>query len=593
MAINPELSLAVRTPQVENPLEQAGKALSIVGMRQQQQIGQENLKSHQLANQEAILKQKDDQAIAQSWQQAGGDYKKHIQLAGQLGARPQAVQGLEQHYNGLIEQQGKIDKDKREKQAFVDSHLAAITNQLLDTPDDQYGAAYAAVRPTAQSIAQTAYPDLQLPEQPIPKNDLQHFRLGFLTDATLKQEADARNAAAEEKRKAEKQPYELQKLQSEATSQETKTADEIRAENATRLAAAAKQGQPALQAELQRVSEAGGAEPFMGVNEKSTPGEILRMGMKPHEVAAADTAEKNAENNVTELELRLRAKGGDQKAAAALKDFEDSKVRVAKVEAQNKWDLQMGALAAAANGEPSAGVQMVADYQIPLNQLLSRTPPAARNMILDQVKKVNPSFQESQYAVAQKTEQDSVTGKIGTTSNAQNTALTHMGTLYEAALALKNGDIQILNRLANAWGVQTGKTAKTTYDAIVHKVGPELASAYIAGGGAVGERGATEKDFDSSMGADQILKNIGISAELLKGKIKANQQQYERGTYGRGKQKLLSDEAQATLDRLSGLGKGALSTGHKVDDIVMVRGKKYRITKVLPDDKFEGDEVKE
>ena len=38
---------------------------------------------------------------------------------------------------------------------------------------------------------------------------------------------------------------------------------------------------------------------------------------------------------------------------------------------------------------------------------------------------------------------------------------------------------------------------------------------------------------------------------------------------------------------------GALSTGHKVDDIVMVRGKKYRITKVLPDDKFEGDEVKE
>jgi hypothetical protein len=37
---------------------------------------------------------------------------------------------------------------------------------------------------------------------------------------------------------------------------------------------------------------------------------------------------------------------------------------------------------------------------------------------------------------------------------------------------------------------------------------------------------------------------------------------------------------------------GALSTGHAVGDVVTVGGKKYKVTKVLPNDKFEADEVK-
>ncbi len=37
----------------------------------------------------------------------------------------------------------------------------------------------------------------------------------------------------------------------------------------------------------------------------------------------------------------------------------------------------------------------------------------------------------------------------------------------------------------------------------------------------------------------------------------------------------------------------ALSTGHKVGDVVTVGNKKYKVTKLLPDDKFEADEVKQ
>src|SRR6185369_7616377 len=102
-------------------------------------------------------------------------------------------------------------------------------------------------------------------------------------------------------------------------------------------------------------------------------------------------------------------------------------------------------------------------------------------------------------------------------------------------------------------------------------------------GGSVGERGSTEKDFESSRGPDQILDAIGISAKLLAGKIEANQKQYERGTYGSGKQKLLTDEAKATLDRLAGGGKNlpTITTQKEFDALpsgaeFMEDGKKYR-----------------
>ena len=44
--------------------------------------------------------------------------------------------------------------------------------------------------------------------------------------------------------------------------------------------------------------------------------------------------------------------------------------------------------------------------------------------------------------------------------------LEHLGLLEEAGQALDNGNIQVLNRVANAFGVEVGKSAKTTYDLI-------------------------------------------------------------------------------------------------------------------------------
>jgi hypothetical protein len=200
----------------------------------------------------------------------------------------------------------------------------------------------------------------------------------------------------------------------------------------------------------------------------------------------------------------------------------------------------------------------VANYRIPFSQAVARLPGAAREAVLAQIKAINPNFQAAQYDVAKKTEEAFTSGSLAKSANSLNTVMGHLGELHEAADALKNGNVQVLNRIANSLGAQAGSTARTTYDAIVHKVGPELTNAYTASGGSVGERGTNEEDFSSSHSPDQIKSNIAISVKLLDSKLKALQDQYQRGTYGRGQQQLLTDEAKATREKLLGGQGGTL-----------------------------------
>jgi hypothetical protein len=208
-----------------------------------------------------------------------------------------------------------------------------------------------------------------------------------------------------------------------------------------------------------------------------------------------------------------------------------------------------------------ANAQMIANYQTqPLNGFVMRSPEG--RAIMARVKEINPDYHAEYYNNFNKTESDATTGKIGTSANALNTMMGHLSVLNDASEALRNNNVQVLNRLANAIGVQFGRDPVTTYKTIVHRIGPEVTKAYIASGGSMGERGTNEEDFDPKLSPDQIKNNIGISAVLADSKIKALQDQYQRGTYGRGQQKLISEEANAARQRLA----GQASHGGKMSD---------------------------
>src|SRR5437870_3421349 len=134
--IDPSISLQVKPIQIEDPLQSYGKAQNMMEMKQQQQLHQqqmqmntERLKQEQMANQEAGLKQKDDQLNSQAWQQAGGDPAKHVELFGQAGARPQAVQALQKHYKDLEKETAEIDDKKLAARKDQNERFAGLIQQ--------------------------------------------------------------------------------------------------------------------------------------------------------------------------------------------------------------------------------------------------------------------------------------------------------------------------------------------------------------------------------------------------------------------------------------------------------------------------------
>lgn len=207
-----------------------------------------------------------------------------------------------------------------------------------------------------------------------------------------------------------------------------------------------------------------------------------------------------------------------------------------------------------APGMLKPSIQAVLDYRSPM-------PPQGRNnprnnAIRDWVNKVDPTYDETTFPARNKvlTEyvKDASSGDLG----AINTALGHLGELNQAAKALSQNNLPLLHSIASSLGAAAGGDAATTYTGILHRVGPEMTSAYVKGGGGQAERGANESDFDLSKGAQQIQSNIAESAQLLNSKLDSKRNNWNN-TFKPSKDsdqfdnRFITPSARATLNTLS------------------------------------------
>lgn len=199
-----------------------------------------------------------------------------------------------------------------------------------------------------------------------------------------------------------------------------------------------------------------------------------------------------------------------------------------------------------------ASIKQVGEYQMKKSEMLARTPQAARDNFNTALDAVYPNYSEANYDARHKMMLDYTSGKTSQQINAINTAGGHLSALADAADALKNNNVQLVNQIANKIGVAIGRDPVTTFNTIVHRVGPELAAAYIQGGGGEGERGTTAADFDPKLGPDQLKNNLAITAKLLGSKISSNENQWKQ-TMDRDdfRDRFLSPEAKAALAKLS------------------------------------------
>lgn len=215
--------------------------------------------------------------------------------------------------------------------------------------------------------------------------------------------------------------------------------------------------------------------------------------------------------------------------------------------------------AAQVPGMLKGSVQAVLDYRSPM-------PPQGRNnarnnAIRDWVNKIDPTYDETTFPARNKILTEYVKSAGNGPIGAINTALGHLGELNEAAKALDKNDVPLLHSIASKVGAAVGDDAATTYTSILHRVGPEMTSAYVQGGGGQAERGANEEDFAVSKGQKQILSNIGESAKLLRSKMSSlennwNQTFRPANDNQKFENRFITPQAKATLNAVSAQAPG-------------------------------------
>ena len=180
--------------------------------------------------------------------------------------------------------------------------------------------------------------------------------------------------------------------------------------------------------------------------------------------------------------------------------------------------------------------------------------PYWRNM-LQQVANYDPSFDEVNYQARAKTRSDFSSGTSAKNITSFNTAIGHMGTLYDAADKLDNSTFRTYNTVKNWVKSETGAPEVNNFKIAAQAVSDELERAFRGTGGNLHEIQQWQERLSSSNSPAQLKDAVKTGVELLRSRIDAVNEQYKRGMGTTADvTSLLNPKALETLKKLPGGG---------------------------------------
>lgn len=207
------------------------------------------------------------------------------------------------------------------------------------------------------------------------------------------------------------------------------------------------------------------------------------------------------------------------------------------------------AVAKATAGSDPAVIDEVAKHiadgsMPPMTGQAMRTPGGMRTMA--RVYEINPDYDAKNYGTQAKALKDFSTGKQGNTVRSLNVAMDHLDTLSQLGDALRNGNVQSFNKVAQALAEQTGQPAPTSFDAAKKIVSDEVVKAIVGSGGGVSDREEASKAFDKVSSPAQLAGAINTAKRLMRGQLHGLEKQYQESTGRKDfNDRFLSDSARA------------------------------------------------
>lgn len=197
-------------------------------------------------------------------------------------------------------------------------------------------------------------------------------------------------------------------------------------------------------------------------------------------------------------------------------------------------------------------VKKLGDYD--LNPQALSTKGGHREHMINLAAQYNPDFDDTKYA-EKRTGLNEFQRKKGDAVRFLNVSIDHIDTAAEYAKALKNGDLQRLNKLKNWWQTETGQTAPNTFDGIKDIVASEVIKGAIGGPGGVEERRDNAAKVKNASSPQQLEQLFNGWKKLMAGQMKGLEKAYESGTGSKNfREKYMLPRARAALEEVSGEG---------------------------------------
>jgi hypothetical protein len=262
------------------------------------------------------------------------------------------------------------------------------------------------------------------------------------------------------------------------------------------------------------------------VTADSTPKDFDRADkiLQQSENAAATQAQRDTANSMREAVIKF-TQGGGQTTGDASKQGND----------------YLQSLPAGRRSNVTA----IGEGRVETNSNTFRTP-AGQSLLAD-VTQAYPDYDQSKAQSYFKMRNDFTSGTTSTGINSYNTAIMHLGAMYDT---VKNANLVDLNNPASAINQKLAQDKNF--------VSSELAKAVSNGQMTEGEKDQMEASIGGKIAGvavqSKYLNQIQNAVTLLQGKLTSYQNQWENGMPSGAVTpvKIVSPDAQATLDRISG-----------------------------------------
>jgi hypothetical protein len=214
-------------------------------------------------------------------------------------------------------------------------------------------------------------------------------------------------------------------------------------------------------------------------------------------------------------------------------------------------------------------------------------PRSAVGMFMQEFKKEHPKAgsEELAEAAAEFRRQGALevgfaSGILGRQVISLNTVADHILRVKEYGEALRNGQIPLANRIANAIAVAEGKPEVVNFEAGRDIMADEVVRLLTSTGGTERDREGMQSHLASFRSPEQMAGLFGVFKEFTGARFEALRQQYAEGDTKREErfmQEKLTSKGREVFDAITG-SKGQGKTKYTVGQIIDHDGKKYRVT---------------